>query len=281
MTGARSKSQQQPAEPTRVNRQAMSSLRRAFQGKVAVITGAGSGIGRETASQFASGGATVVLVDSNEEAVNATAAEFAALDHSCLPLVTRVDRETDVTAAAAAVSESFGGADILVNCAGILRWGSLLTQTQDDWDLVMNVNLKGTWLMSKAFVPLMGQRGGGSIVNIGSNAGLVGMTDMVAYAVSKGGVVQLTRAMAMDAAPLNIRVNCICPGHTNTRQGDSAAAKFGLDVPTFRKQIVSQFPIGRLGEPEDIARAILFLASDDASFITGAILSVDGGYTAR
>jgi NAD(P)-dependent dehydrogenase (short-subunit alcohol dehydrogenase family) len=158
---------------------------------------------------------------------------------------------------------------------------STTATTFDEWQRVLSINLTGPWLCARAAIPAMIERGGGAIVNVASNAGLVGFPNLAAYCAAKGGLVQLTKAIALDCAPHNIRVNAICPGHTRTPMGDSFIAAQAEPERFVNEFINAQHPIGRMAEAEEVARAILFLASDDASFLTGSIVAADGGYSAR
>ncbi|MGQ9502345.1 MAG: SDR family NAD(P)-dependent oxidoreductase [Anaerolineae bacterium] len=244
--------------------------------KVAIITGGGSGIGRASAELFAREGARVVVADFNEkagqEAVTAIrrAGGEAIFVHVDVSDSAQVQRLVDTTL------QTYGGIDILVNNAGILLFGTALDTSQQDWERVIAINLTGTFLVSKAVLPHMIARGGGSIVNLTSSTGAHdAAANTVAYVTSKGGVALLTRAMAIDHAKHNVRVNAVAPGPTDTPMLRDAMP------PEQLAAFAATFPMGRLGRPEELARAILFLASDEASFITGAILAVDGGQTAQ
>jgi NAD(P)-dependent dehydrogenase (short-subunit alcohol dehydrogenase family) len=239
-----------------------------LEGKVAVVTGAASGIGAATAKRFAAEGATVVRMD-------VTPAEgVVALD---------VRDEAAVTAAFNAAHAEHGRIDVLMNAAGVAGGGPVHSMEQDEWDRVVGVNLKGTFLTNKAVIGLMleqapnsiGQRG--SIVNVASIEGIEGTEGGSAYNASKGGVVILTKNLALDYGRRGIRANSICPGFIDTPM---MAAVFGMEgMEEVRASFVEAHALGRCGEPEEIAAAALFLASDDASFVTGSALVVDGGYT--
>jgi dihydroanticapsin dehydrogenase len=170
--------------------------------------------------------------------------------------------------------------DVLVNNAGVEHAAALHETAEEDWDRVVGVNLKGVFLLSRQVLPIMMRAGGGVVVNIGSISGLMGRPACAAYSASKGGVVQLSRQMAVDYAPYNIRVNCVCPGTTSTPLVERLLAQ-DSDPLAAREAMASRHPLGRFARPEEIAEAILFLASEGASFITGAVLPVDGGYTAK
>jgi len=247
-----------------------------LEGKVAVVTGGARGIGAATARALAEAGARVVIGDLESEAGQATAAEIGA-DF----VRTDVSRAADAEALMRRAVERFGRLDILVNNAGVVLVKSTQDTTEEEWDRVLAINLKGPWLCARAAVPRMTRDGGGAIVNVASNAGLVGFPNAAAYCASKGGVAQLTKAMALDLAPLNIRVNAVCPGHTRSPMSESFVAS-QADPTAFIEDFVNrQHPLGRMAEPEEIARCIRFLASDEASFVTGAVVPADGGFTAR
>lgn len=248
--------------------------------KVAIVTGAASGIGRAAARLFASEGAAVMLVDRDAERGEEAARQIADAGGRALFRRADVAEEGDTRALVEQVVAAFGGLDILFNNAGIMPGGTLLTQTVAEWDRVMAVNLRGMFLCARAAVPAMRAREGGhsgSIINTASPTGLLGYADLVAYSTSKGGVLAFTRALAVEVAPA-IRVNAVVPGTVNT-----GILQSYLDTVDDRDAILrafaAQHPLGRVGEPEDVARAALFLASDDASFVTGSALVVDGGLT--
>jgi len=247
-----------------------------MDGKVAVVTGGARGIGAATAAALTVVGARVVIGDVEAEAGRATAQELA-----CAFVEADVSRAAHVERLMQAAVDQFGGLDVLINNAGVVLAKSAIDTSEQEWDHILGVNLKGAWLCARAAAPLMVRRGGGSIVNVASNAGLVGFRDAAAYCASKGGLVHLTKAMALDFAPMAIRVNAVCPGHTRTPMAESFVAA-QADPEAFLEDFVGrQHPLGRMAEPHEIARSIRFLASDDASFITGAVLPADGGYTAR
>lgn len=241
-------------------------------GKAAIVTGAGAGIGRAIAQAFAAAGARVACLDLDGERAAATA-------RACDGLAVEADvsRETMVVAAVARVADAFGRLDILVNDAAATDpAGSVVDLTVEDWDRVVGVNLRGAFLMSKYAIPLMARSGGGSIIHIASQLGHVGAPDRAVYCATKGALIQLAKAMAIDHAAENIRVNTLSPGAVETgrlllRFPDMAAARRGLGA---------KHVLDRLGLPEEIAAAAVFLAGPGSSFMTGADLLVDGGYTA-
>lgn len=175
-----------------------------------------------------------------------------------------------------ATRKALGGLHILVNAAGVIHRATVVETEEAAWDRTLDVNLKGTFLMCKYSVPLLAQGGGGSIINVSSGWGLVGGHSAAAYCASKGGVILLTKAMALDHASQNVRVNCVCPGDTDTPMIREEARQMGQSIDAFLRDAADR-PLGRLGKPEEVARAVLFLASDSASFITGTTLVVDGG----
>ena len=241
--------------------------------RVAIITGGGTGIGRGIAEAFAREGAKVVIAGRDGKKLELVASKIGA---ECLAQRADVSRSDDVKKLVDSAVTHFGGIHILVNNAGILLPGTAESHTEGDWDQTFAVNVRGLWLLSRAVLPHMRAAGGGSIVNIGSVLILVSARNRVAYSASKGAVLSMTRAMALDHAPEKIRVNCICPGIVDTEM----VARFNLDESA-REQRIGWHPLGRFGQPEDIAEAAVFLASDESSWITGAAFPVDGGYTAQ
>jgi NAD(P)-dependent dehydrogenase (short-subunit alcohol dehydrogenase family) len=249
-----------------------------LDGKVAVITGAGSGIGRVAASLFAAEGARVVVADVVADQAESTVAEIVGAGGTATAVTVDVSDEAQVTAMVATAVGTYGGLHVLFNNAGIFPDddGGILDTPPETWQRVMEVNLKGVWLGCRAGVPAMVDSGGGSIVNVASFVALVGAaTAQMAYTASKGGVLALTRELAVEYARRGIRANSICPGPVET----PLLAELLAD-PERRQRRLVHIPIGRFGRPEEIAKAALFLASDDASFVTGSALVVDGGITA-
>ena len=249
-----------------------------LDGKVAVITGAGSGIGRVAASLFAAEGAQVVVADVVAEQADAAVADIEAAGGTATAVTVDVSDEAQVGTMIDRAVASYGGVHVLFNNAGIFPDddGGILDTPPSTWQKVMDVNLKGVWLGCRAAVPAMLDSGGGSIVNVASFVALVGAaTAQMAYTASKGGVLAMTRELAVEYARKGIRANSICPGPIET----PLLAEL-LSDPERRQRRLVHIPMGRFGRPEEIAKAALFLASDDASFVTGSALVVDGGITA-
>ena len=246
-----------------------------FKDKVVLITGGTRGIGFAAAHLFASDGAFVAISGRNREKGEAAASELQAYF-----VQADVRLSGDCSAAVAKTLDRYGRLDVLVNNAGIIVRDHTVEQTSEvEWDEIIDTNLKGTFLMSKYALPAL-RHSKGSIVNVSSYVGLVGFVGSAAYAASKAGIVNLTRTMALDHAKEHIRVNCVCPGSVETDMIYEAWRKTG-DAPAAEKKWESKHPMGRIAQPEEIARVILFLASDDASFMTGAAVPVDGGITAE
>jgi len=251
-------------------------------GKTAVVTGAGSGIGRAAAVLFAREGAAVAVVDLNAEAAKDTAGEIAASGGTALPVVANVADRLQVTSAFEQIRNEYRHVDVLYNNAGVNSAGSVIDATEDDWDRSFAVNAKGTFLCSQAAAPGMVAAGGGSIINQGSVAALAGIANFASYCAAKGAVVALTRSMSVDLAPRGVRVNVICPGTVYTPLMEPMLrARGGGDMAAGLALTVAKYPIGRLGTPEDIATVALFLASDDSSFMTGSVVTADGGMTSQ
>ncbi len=245
-------------------------------GKRALITGGASGIGRATALLFAREEAAVSVVDLDQAGGQAVVQTI--LDEGGQAVFVRCDvsQVEDCQRAIARTLEALGGLDILFNNAGIIRRANVLDTTEDDWDRAMAVNVKSIFLMSKYAIPIMEEIGGGVIINVASGWGLVGGANAVSYCASKGAVVNMTRAMAIDHGGQNIRVNCVCPGDTDTGMLHNEARQLGVPDEAFLRDAADR-PLRRVGRPEDIAQAVLYLASDASSFVTGTTLVVDGG----
>lgn len=248
-----------------------------FFGKVAVVTGAGAGIGKATAKAFAARGARVVVADIDAVAGQKTAKEIG---DNALFVEVDVSVKESVNQMVEQAERHFGPIDILVNNAGIYYQGNVLETPEDVWTRVLSVNVTGVFLCSKAVLPGMVARRKGVIVNVASEAGLVAIAGQVAYNVSKAAVISLTQSMAVDLAPYGIRVNAVAPGTTDTPLVRTALAK-AANPEEARRKLEECRPLKRLGKPEEIAAAILALASDDLGYATGAVLAIDGGYTAQ
>lgn len=247
-----------------------------FKGKVAVITGAASGIGLGTAKRFVEFGASVALIDINGSKGKKAEEEIKRLGGHTRFFLCDVTSDADCKKTTEDVIIEFCKIDILCNNAGVTRRKNIIDLSEEEWDLVMNVNLKSIYLFSRYVIPHMIENGGGSIINTGSGWGLKGGPHAVAYCAAKGGAVNMTRAMAIDFGKHNIRVNCVCPGDTDTRLLREEAAQLGEDEAIFLKKAADR-PIPRIGQPEDIANAVIYLASDLSSWVTGSVLVVDGG----
>ncbi len=244
--------------------------------KVALITGAGSGIGRAIATLFAKEGAKVVVVDLNEEKGGETVKLIERNGGNATFVKADVSRSSDAKNAASAAIGKYGKLDILCNNAGIPSFGSVVETKEEDWDRVIDINLKSVYLFSKHAVPkILENEEGGVIINIASVLGLVGSKGEAAYCASKGGIISLTRAMALDFAP-QIRVNCICPGSVLTPMHERVMRSRGL-----KPGEASNVPLKKVVKPEEVAYAALYLASDKASCVTGSCLVIDGGWTAE
>jgi len=250
-------------------------------GKTALITGAASGLGLGAAEMLSAHGAKVALIDINpkgeQEAERLRKSGREAAFFKC-----DVRVEEQVKGTVAAVCKTFGGIDILFNNAGVVVRKTVKDLSEEEWDFVIDVTLKGAFLFSKHVIPVMEARGGGSIINTGSGWGLKGGDRAPSYCAAKGGIVNLTRALAIDHGPSNIRVNTVCPGDTDTAMLRDEGWQIGAvkdegSMEKYLKDCASGRPLGRIGAPEDIARAVLFFASDMSQWVTGAVLSVDGG----
>jgi meso-butanediol dehydrogenase / (S,S)-butanediol dehydrogenase / diacetyl reductase len=250
-----------------------------FKNKIVLVTGAGSGIGQAAALAFAKEGAKVAVNDVSRDAAGATCALIKKAKGKALPVLGDISKPEDCDRMVAVVEKSLGPLDILVNNAGIGTAGNILTTPDDKFDDIMKVNVKGTWLLSKAALQRMVPRKAGVIVNTASIAGLRGILDRTAYTVSKHAVVGLTRALAVDHVKDGIRVNCLCPGTTMTPWIDKRL-KEAPDPKAALAALVNRQPMGRLGTSEEMAAGILYLAADEAAFATGTALVVDGGYCA-
>jgi 2-keto-3-deoxy-L-fuconate dehydrogenase len=249
-------------------------------GKSAFVTGAGSGIGAAIAERYARAGARVFVADIDGDAASATAGRIRTEDGKAEPVVIDVRDEASCAAAASTAHTAAGRVDILVNNAGIGHVGTMVTTTGDDLDRLYAVNVRGVFNVTKAFLPAMLERRSGVIVNMASIGGLVGIRDRIAYCVSKFAVVGLTKSMALDHAKDGIRVNCICPGRVETPFVSARLQEYPDPEKAYREMGATQ-AVGRMGRPEEIAAAALYLASDEAEFVTGSALSIDGGWAAQ
>lgn len=252
-----------------------------FEGKSAIVTGGASGIGRATVERFLEEGARVAVIDLSADSCRTMAQELRAKGHEPLFITGDVSRYDDVKRMVTEAARWLGRVDVLFNNAGILVEGTVEQVSEEAWDRIMAINVKGVFLMCKEVVPMMLDQGGGAIVNNASCSGLVGDRNAIAYNASKGAVVLMTKCLALDYAQKGIRANCVCPGEIDTPMFRQEAKARNKPVEEYRKELSECHPIGRLGEPREVADAVLFLASDDASFITGAAFSVDGGYTCQ
>ncbi|HYX54294.1 MAG TPA: SDR family oxidoreductase [Candidatus Limnocylindrales bacterium] len=242
-------------------------------GKTAIVTGGGSGIGKAIAAAFVREGAKVAVCGRHRERLDAAAAQLGA---NCLPIVADVADDSALSHLISSTVQRFGSLHILVNNAGVLLPGTAESLTEEQWQETFSVNVRAVWQLSRSALPHMRAAGGGSIINIGSVLSSLGARNRVAYAASKGAVLAMTRAMALDHAAENIRINCISPGIVETE----LVAAFNQDEAA-RRQRIAMHPMGRFGQPNDIAGLAVFLASDESGWITGADYTVDGGYSAH
>lgn len=254
----------------------MAAMSARLESKIALITGAGTGIGRAIALAFAGEGARVALAGRRKILLEAVAREMGS---AALAVEADVSKKTDIDRALEQTVRHFGGLNTLVNNAGVLHVGTAEQISEEQWNETFNVNLRGVWQLSSAALPYLRKQGGGSIINIASVLGINGARNRAAYASSKGAVVLLTKCMAIDHGHENIRVNAICPGFVETELTEPVFAQ-APDPHAMRRERIAVHPIGRLGQPRDIAGLAVLLASDESAWITGSALAVDGGYLA-
>ena len=241
-----------------------------LEGKIAIVTGAGQGIGRGIATKLAAEGATVVVTDINEDTAKETAATIGGIG-----IRTDVTSRESVEAMVEQVMRQFGRIDVLVNNAGWDKSGPFVDADPADWDRIIAINLYGVLHTSKAVLPIMAAQGAGSVVNLASDAGRVGSSGEAVYSAAKGGVIAFTKTAAREMARHGVAVNCVCPGPTDT----ALFASVGGDNPKLREALTKAIPFRRLAQPEDLANVVAFLASDEAAYVTGQTVSVSGGLT--
>ena len=250
-----------------------------LRGKVAVITGAASGIGAASARLFAAHGARVALVDVDTEGLSAVAESIVAEGGQCMPEVCDVTQATQVNAAASRIVSAWGGVDVMMPCSGVSVGGTVVSIDEALWDRVFDINVKGSYLWLHAVLPSMIARGGGSVILLGSQLVASSGGSNAAYIASKGAIATLAKTMAVDHAAQGIRVNALMPGVTDTAMLRRSLQRYD-DPEERRKNWMARHAMGRLARAEEVARAALFLASDDSSFTTGSHLYVDGGWSA-
>jgi 2-hydroxycyclohexanecarboxyl-CoA dehydrogenase len=241
-----------------------------LEGKIAIVTGAGQGIGRGIATKLAADGATVVVTDINSDTAKETAAAIGGEG-----IRTDVTSRESVEAMVEQVMRQFGRIDVLVNNAGWDKSGPFVDSDPADWDRIIAINLYGVLHTSKAVLPIMAAQGAGSVVNLASDAGRVGSSGEAVYSAAKGGVIAFTKATAREMARHQVNANCVCPGPTDT----ALFASMGGDNPKLREALTKAIPFRRLAQPEDLANVVAFLASDEAAYVTGQTVSVSGGLT--
>lgn len=244
-------------------------------GRVAIVTGAGRGIGRAIALALAEAGASVALAGRNEGALMGLVEEITALDREALALPADVTDTDQVEVLVARTVEGLGGLDILVNNAGVLVVRPLLETTDEDWDTVLDTNLRGTFLCTRSAGRVLTEQGSGKVINIASHVGIVGMASVVSYCASKAGVIQLTKALAVEWAPFGVQVNAIAPGYVETDMNAEVRAQ-----PEVLERVLRRIPAGRMGRPAELGPLAVLLASSASDFITGETVVIDGGQIA-
>lgn len=245
-----------------------------FKGKTIIVTGAGRGIGRAYALGFAREGANVVIAEINADNAAAVAGEIKEMNREVLTVEVDVRKKFEVEELVKKTTDKFSKIDVLVNNSGIWFSGSILDSSEEIWDRLFEVNVKGTFLCTQAVAKEMVRQNSGKIIIVSSIAAIVGQPNLAAYSASKGAVLSMTRVAALELAPYNINVNAILPGTTDTEMAEEA-----LRDPTIRKRLAENIPMGRLGKPEDHVGAVLYLASEEANWCTGQTITVDGGYS--
>lgn len=244
--------------------------------KVIVVTGAGSGIGRETSIYLSSLGANIVCIDINADANDETVDRIIREGSSAVGFSADISNSHHCNEIVKCIIDRYSRIDILFNNAGIIRRNNIIDTSEEEWDMVVNTNLKSVYLMSKYVIPVMIKSNAGSIINTASGWGINGGANASSYCASKGGVVLLTKSMAIDFGKYNIRVNCICPGDTDTNMLRGEADQLDVSYESIVKDGLNR-PLGRIGQPKDIANGVEFLASSKSAFMTGGVLVVDGG----
>lgn len=247
-----------------------------LKNKTAIVTGAAGGIGRATANALAAEGANVIAVDLNLDGIQDVAHQIVENGGKAFAIVADVSSESDIERVVAEAVGKFGTVDIVFNNAGIIRRTTVVETSADEWDRVFEVNVKSVFLMCKHVVPVMAANGGGSIINTGSGWGLKGGGKAISYCASKGAVVNMTRALAIDHGPQGIRVNSVNPGDINTGMLRDEAKQLGTDDAEFLAEAADR-PLRRMGEPHEVASTVVWLASEESSYVTGAAIVVDGG----
>lgn len=247
-----------------------------LQGRVAMVTGSGRGIGAATAKKLAADGATVAVIDLREQDTEGTVAEIEAAGGKAIGIGCDVSNAEQVEAAVTRIAETFGRLDILVNNAGVIRDNMLFKMSESDWDTVMNIHLKGSFLCSRAAQRLMVQQKYGKIVNLSSTSAL-GNRGQANYSAAKMGLQGFTRTLAIELGPFNINVNAVAPGFIDTDMTRATAERMGLEPEQFKKAAAEQIPLRRVGQPQDIANVVAFLVSEDSSYVSGQVIYIAGG----